>query len=148
MSAMRVYKGPKAQSDGEDWAKNIYYTIDAGSDRVSNFALEVLLVSRRCPSCLARLAQEGKIPPADQQLEEIARCCATADGFIRPGMPLKEIVFRFLLKEGKVSLEALHYALTEEWAIPTNPMNISRAALKRLLDSDSWYGFTGTAEQG
>ena len=64
-------------------------------------------------------------------------------------MPLREIVFRLLLKAGNkpVSLADLHYALTEDLARPTHPMNISTDVLKRILDKDSYYGFKEVSGQ-
>ena len=58
-------------------------------------------------------------------------------------MPLKEIVFRLLLKNSNkaTSLRDLHWDVTEEWAAPTHPMNISMEVMKRILDSDSFYCF-------
>ena len=64
-------------------------------------------------------------------------------------MPLKEIVFRLLLKNSNkaTSLESLHWDVTEEWAAPTHPMNISVEVMKRILDSDGFYCFKETTSK-
>ena len=76
-------------------------------------------------------------------MREIAECCANQEGFIRPEMPMQEILFRALLSEGNkpVSLERLHYLVTERYHTPANPRSISLNGLKRVLDSDIYYGF-------
>ena len=137
-----VQERQDSQAQSEEFA-NVYYVIDRVEAEAQGRALEALLMSRRCPSCQARIQEGVPIVSAREQMAEIAKCCATSDEFIRPGLSLKEIVFRLLLKEGNrpVALNTLHYALTEEWARPTNPMNISLQTLKRTLDEDTYYGF-------
>ena len=139
----------EAQPEGQELT-DVYYVIDPEKAEEQGRDLAGLLVSRRCPSCAARIEEEGEIPSAKKQMTEIAKCCSSSDGFVRPGMPLREMVFRLLLKAGNkpVALSDLHYALTEDWARPTHPMNISIDVLKRILDKDSYYGFKEVSGEG
>ena len=123
-------------------AAHQYWVDPARFDELSR-SMEVLLLTRRCRSCLAQEVNSAQPPSADEQIKHIVGCCAQDDSFIRPGMPLQEIVFRLILAGGNapVNLTSLHYRLTEEWSTPGNPMNISAGGLKRVLDSDDFYGF-------
>ena len=127
-----------------------HYVIDPERSRQLRRAPEVLLLGRRCPSCAARYEGTGELPPAEEQLREIAQCCARQEGFIVPEMPLLEIVFRTLLAAGNrpVSLQQLHDDLTDRWATPANPRNISPATLRRILAADTYYGIREVEGQG
>jgi hypothetical protein len=35
----------------------------------------------------------------------------------------------------------LHHELTEKWATPIRPINITQEGLQRILDNDTYYGF-------
>lgn len=138
----------EATPEGQELT-DVYYVIDLEIVEEKGRDLAGLLISRRCPSCAARIEEEGEIPAAKKQMGEIAKCCSSSEGFIRPGMSLLEMVFRLLLKAGSkpVALADLHYALTEDWARPTHPMNFSIDVLKRILDKDSYYGFKEVSGQ-
>ena len=120
-----------------------HYVIDPSLAREHGLSLSVILLARRCPSCKARLEAGGEMPSEEQHIKEIVECCAAKEGFIKPEMPLQEIVFRTLLSEKKqlVSLEQLHYLVTEGWFSPINPRSLTVTSLKRVLDSDNYYGF-------
>ena len=122
---------------------NVYYVIDEETAEEKGRTLGTLLQSRRCPSCRARMEEKEPITPAKKQMGEIAKCCAKVEDFMSPAMPLRELAFRLLLKGGNKpkSINDLHYALTEDLAWPTHPMNISVDALKRILDLDQYYSF-------
>ena len=129
------------------------YVIDPLLVSQSGRSLSLLLQSRRCASCNARLEASQEMPSDEDSIREIAKCCSTQEGFISPEMPMQEIVFRTILSEGNrpVSLERLHYAVTEGWYSPINPRSITLSGLKRVLDSDAYYGFKeveGTSEEG
>jgi len=64
-------------------------------------------------------------------------------------MPLMEIVFRILLsrRNEPTSLTDLHYELTERWATPVRPINVSEKGLQRVLDNDNYYGFAQQEEK-
>ena len=120
-----------------------YYVIDLSRAKEFDRSLPVILLSRRCPSCRAQLESSSDLPPDEEQIKEIASCCSTQEGYIRPEMPMQEIIFRTLLSGGnqRVSLEQLHYLVTDRWYTPNNPRNISIDSLKQVLDHDSYYGF-------
>ena len=121
-----------------------YYIIDPTRGRDLNRSLVTMFLARRCPSCQAKLKADMENPTEEEHIREIAGCCSTQEGFIRPDMPMQEIIFRSVLSEGNqpVSLEQLHYLVTERWYTPNNPRNISASGLKRVLDSDMYYGFS------
>ena len=130
-------------------ASKAFYVIDPKLAEAQQRDMSSLLLGRRCPSCVERVLNEKKPPTVRKQIRDMSRCCAQADGFISPDMPLKEIVFRLLLKNSNkaTSLESLHWDVTEEWAAPTHPMNISAAVMKRILDSDGFYCFRETTSK-
>jgi hypothetical protein len=76
-------------------------------------------------------------------IDEIAEFCGDDRDFIRNNMAIQEIVFRTLLANANqpMTLEALHYELTERWSTPVRPINISEAGLERVLEADDYYGF-------
>ncbi len=125
------------------------YFIDPQRSKELGRSLETMLLSRRCASCRIELSRQPEPPPAEQQIKDIAQCCSTAEDFIRPEMPLLEIVFRTLLAAGNRphTLEELHYAVTERWATPTNPRSLSAKDLRRILVRDRFYGFREVEEQ-
>ncbi|MBM3926281.1 MAG: hypothetical protein FJ320_09935 [SAR202 cluster bacterium] len=119
-----------------------YYAVDLGGMEADGRSLDVILTSRRCPDCAEKLKKAKSKPSVKDQVRDITKCCATKEGFISPGMPLREIVFRLLLKGGNrsMSLKDVHYAVTEQYAMPTHPMNVQVNSLKRILDNDTYYG--------
>ena len=104
-----------------------HYVIDPARVTELERSLSVLLLDRRCPSCQAQLESETETPPDEAQIKEISECCSIKEGFIRPEMPMQEIVFRTLLSEAPrpVSLEELHFAVTDKSYSPMNPRSIS-----------------------
>ena len=123
--------------------KDPSYVIDLSRLEELHRSLGPILLSRRCPSCRDQIQESGEIPSDAKQIRDIARCCAKKEGFIRPELPLQEIVFRTLLAAGKktTTLSQLHYEVTERWYTPANPRNITVAGLGKVLDSDVYYGF-------
>ena len=122
------------------------YKIDAARMEQLNRSLNISLLSHRCPNCKAKIAEAGVVPPADKQIKEMVKCCVKREDFIKPEMPLQEIVFRTILAAGNkpVRLEVLHDAVTERWYSPINPRNIDAEKLKAILDNDVYYGFMVT----
>ena len=76
-------------------------------------------------------------------IREIREFHADTEGYIRYDMPIKEIVFRTLLARGNdpVALSDLHHELTVRWSNALRPISIDEAHLRRMLDSDAYYGF-------
>ena len=119
-----------------------YYYIDSARCLELNRSLEWMILSRRCLNCRSKNVEVGQPPSVKEQIKHIVRCCAKDKTFIRTDMPMQEIVFRMLLAVGNapMSLDNLHYQLTEQWATPANPMNLSKDGLKRILENDNFYG--------
>ena len=119
------------------------YVIDPDRARSFKRSLAAILYSRRCEPCRSRLQDIWQQLADGDQIKEIAECCATKEGFIKPEMPMQEIIFRTMLtgKNQAISLEHLQYLVTDRWFTPANPRNISSPSLKRVLDYDMYYGF-------
>ena len=102
-----------------------------------------LVAARRVESCpsMSKPIQELNDPQA--LITEISRHFQNDPEYIRSDMPLMEIVFRILLsrKNEYISLTDLHYELTEHWATPVRPINVTQRGLQRVLDGDTYYGF-------
>ena len=123
------------------------YVIDPLRLQEHERSLITMLLNRRCPSCKVKL--ESRVKPATEaeHIKQIAKCCSRKDGFIRPDMPMQEIIFRSILSEGNqpIGLEQLHDLVTDRWYTPANPRSLSADALKQVLDSDVYYGFKDVA---
>ena len=119
------------------------YVINPSRVSSTDRSLASMLLGRRCPTCQARISTNKKPTTEKAHFKEIAGCCAKKEGFIRADMPMQEILFRTILAAANkpVNLERLHYQITEGWYTPVNPRNISMNNLKRVLDSDVYYGF-------
>jgi hypothetical protein len=119
------------------------YRIDASRLEELKRSMEVILLTRRCSTCLEAPVEIAAAPSADEQIAHILECCSQDESFIRPGMALQEIVFRMILATGNtpVLLSQLHYQLTEQWATPGNLMNVTFEGLQRVLETDDYYGF-------
>jgi hypothetical protein len=120
------------------------YRIDPVRFEELKRSFEVLLLTRRCDGCQAE--QEVDVahpPPVAEQIAHILECCSHEESFIKPGMPMQEIVFRMILAGGNIAvpLSQLHYQITEQWATPGNLMNVSVEGLRRVLETDDYYGF-------
>ena len=132
---------------GAENLTGVCYVIDPATAEEQQRDLMALLLDRLCAPCADR-SRKGKTPiTVRRQIRDISRCCASSQEFIRASMPLKEIVFRLLLKGANKPMDLwdLHYAVTEDWGLPTHPMNISMDVMKRILDSDSYYCFKEVA---
>ncbi len=81
---------------------------------------------------------------ATGMIREIREFHADADEFIRYDMPIKEIIFRTLLARGNepITLGDLHQELTVRWSNALRPITIYESLLRRVLDADTYYGFS------
>ena len=124
--------------------RSVQYVIDPTRAGPMKRSLEHMLFTRRCPTCRSRLEKEAAAPNAATQIQEIAGCCGKAEDFIKPEMPLMEIVFRTVLAGGNrpIGLEELHQALTDTFATPMVPRNLSIEALRTILTRDDFYCLT------
>lgn len=135
-------------TQGTTSAGEVSYVIDLEKCRLRGRSPEHMLLERRCAICRARLAEASKLPRPETQIRDIVRCCSRKDDFISPDMPLLEIAYRILLAEGNrpIRLRELHYRVTEEWATPANPKNVSLEGLRRILDSDTYYSLAPVSQ--
>ena len=102
-----------------------------------------LLAARRAPMSPSMMKEDHELDDPRELMEEIAKYAGDEDEFIQSSMPIQEIVFRMLLlrRNEPTSLADLHHELTERWATPVRPINVTLQNLERILDSDTYYGF-------
>ncbi len=102
-----------------------------------------LVAERRVPACPSLMTPAHELDDPQALIDEIAEFCGGDKDFIHNNMAIQEIVFRTLLANANqpMTLEALHYELTERWSTPLRPINISEAGLERVLEADDYYGF-------
>lgn len=103
-----------------------------------------LLLARLNTACPSYGKTPADIADAAVLIEEIRSHCADDDNFIRNSLPLQEIVFRTLLLNGgePMTLGELHREVTERWSTPIRAITVTVAGLARILDSDTFYGFS------
>ncbi|PKB83755.1 MAG: hypothetical protein BZY88_01570 [SAR202 cluster bacterium Io17-Chloro-G9] len=103
----------------------------------------VLVAARRVQGCPSMSRPDSELKDAQALVTEIAQHYQEDEDFIRTDMPMMEIVFRILLsrRNRPMSLTDLHYELTERWATPVRPLNISESGLQKILEGDNYYGF-------
>ena len=108
-----------------------------------------LIADRRVESCPSMLTPLHELDDPQALIEEIAEHCGDGENFIHSNMAVQEIVFRTLLANGNkpMSLEALHYELTERWSTPLRPITLSEESLESVLDADDYYGFTRVQQE-
>ena len=139
-------RGPEMTQEGE--GSTLYHI---SFERLAELKRSptALLAARRCPSCPSLGTPLHELTDPEVLVSEIAEYCGGGEGSIQSNMPLQEIVFRVLLarRNQPTSLHDLHYQLTERWASPVKPVNISRAGLGRILDADTYYGFAQVSVQ-
>ena len=108
-----------------------------------------LVADRRVESCPSMLTPLHELDDPQALIEEIAEHCGDGEDFIHSNMAVQEIVFRTLLANGNkpMSLEALHYELTERWSTPLRPITLAVESLESVLDADDYYGFSRVQEE-
>ena len=121
-----------------------YYHVNIDRIKGLNRSPIAIIAARRGPSCPSLLESNQDSLNPTKIMAEIAKYCADEPGYIRNDMPIQEMIFRILLLRNNkpTSLEDLHSDLTETWANPTRPINISLAGLRRILMADDYYGFS------
>ena len=124
-------------------AANPLYRIDPAQARRLGRSPEQLISSRLpagSPSAAKALRQ---LPNPAALIEEARRFHEVDDEYIRPEMPIKEIVFRTLLARGNqpMGLQELAAELNDRWATPLRPLALSPQRLQAALDGDAYYGF-------
>jgi hypothetical protein len=133
----------RPESSPENGDSPLYYISFERLDELHRSAVAVL-AARRGPSSPSRLKPDNELNDPQELVDEIAEHDAKDQDFIHPGMPIQEIVFRILLarRNQPTKLHDLHYELTEKWATPIRPINVTEIGLRRILDRDTYYGFT------
>ena len=116
------------------------YFIDQDWYRESERSLAALVQGRLCPACRSRLGTGKGQDLADSTLASVAECCSKGEGFFAPRLPVMESVFRLFLANGNQPLN-----VEEIWAQLLemrggSPLGLSPPVLRRLLDSDRYYG--------
>ena len=131
---------PDSQEQAEE---NYLYFVSFERLEELNRSPLMLVAERRGPSFPSREKPDNELTNVQVLLDEIAEHHTEEEGFIRTDMPIQEIVFRILLtrRNQPTRLRDLHYELTERWATPVRPINISELGLRRILDADTHYGF-------
>ena len=120
-----------------------YYVIDPLRLRELNRSLDSML-ENRCPGYKDNLKPKKRGTTDNDLLKAASTACAKQEGFILPGLPLQDIVFRSLIRVGNkvTSLNYLHEEVTDKWYTPLNPRSLSVGDLKKVLDTDMYYGFS------
>jgi len=136
------------------------YFIDLQWYEANDRSFPVFVQSRMCPSCQSKLGTEEersvpvengsgkvvfetkKVPYGDDPLVIIRDCCAKAEDFFTPNLPIMEIIFRIFLTNANqpLALEEIKELLDERLATAERPRTISLETLERLLDNDRYYG--------
>jgi hypothetical protein len=140
---------PEPGTSPGDGDSLLYYV---SFDRLAelNRSAITLLAARRGPSAPSRLRPDHELKDPQELVEEISEYGAKEPDFIRHDMPIQEIVFRILLsrRNQPTKLRDLHYELTERWATPMRPINVTELGLRRILDNDTYYGFVYVNSEG
>jgi hypothetical protein len=126
------------EQDSENVELQLRYFIDLDWYQQQERSFATLAASRLCPS--SRKKEKTKSEAA--LLRTIKQCCSKRDGFITPNMPLLEMIFRLLLANGNQPLELgqMHEQLQKWLGDTNNARDLSIPKLKRILDSDRYYG--------
>jgi hypothetical protein len=127
----------------EQTDEDYFYVISFDRLEELNRSALQLVAERRGPSYPSRDKPDHELTNVQALVDEIAEHYTEDEDFIRTDMPIQEIVFRVLLtrRNQPTPLRDLHYELTERWATPVRPINVSELGLRRILDADTHYGF-------
>ena len=121
---------------------NVLYHISMPRLKQLNRSPEHLISGRLNEACPSHGRPLNEME-AGELMREIRDFHVEADDFIRYDMPIKEIVFRTLLTRGNdpMSVTDLHQELTVRWSNALRPITIEEELLRRVLDTDTYYGF-------
>ncbi len=134
---------PNPEATQQEEETPLYYHISFDLLEELNRSAISLLAGRRSPMSPSLLVEDQTLNSIQELLDEIAEFSAQDEDFINSNMPIQEIVFRTMLLRGNkpILLSELHHEITERWATPVRPINVSLKNLERVLDSDNYYGF-------
>lgn len=124
-------------------APNLLYRIDPAQARRLGRSPEQLISSRLPAGSPSAAKPVRQLPNPAALIEEARRFHELDEEYIRPEMPIKEIVFRTLLARGNqpMGLQELAQELNDRWATPLRPLALSPQRLQAALDGDAYYGF-------
>ena len=122
------------------------YFIDLQWFEQTGRSFSVLARSRLCPSCRS---QHPSVESAPELLAKFRDCCSKRDGFLAPGLPLRELIFRLLLSSGNEPLQL------QEIATPLKNLlleagdirDVAAPLLKRIIGGDQYYGLRSFPEE-
>jgi len=114
------------------------YFIDMNWYEGQGRSFTVLASSRLC----ATSAKKKALKTDAALLKAIGQCCSKSEGFIAPGMPLMEMVFRLFLANGNdpMTLEEVQTRLQDKLRESGDLRDISLPKLRRIIESDRYYG--------
>ena len=127
--------------EGHTQGSGIYHVSLARLEQLNRSAVHLIAgrLTESCPS-FERPAHELN---ASELIREIRQFHGDSDEYIRFDMPIKEIVFRTLISRGNepMALSDLHRELTGRWSNALRPISIEESLLRRVLETDTYYGF-------
>ena len=137
---------PESMSPGEDSVAledSPTYCVSFGRLTELRRSAVALVAERRVESCPSMITPIHELNGPQALIDEIAEFCGDDPEFIHNNMAIQEIVFRTLLANANkpMTIDALHYELTERWSSPVRPITISEDGLERVLLADDYYGF-------
>ncbi len=135
--------GPETSGAPEKpFASNRRYHISLPRLEQLNRSALHLLYTRLNEACPSYGQPSNGLEPATL-IREIREFYADVGDFIRPDMPIQEILFRMLLARGNepLTLVQLHHELTDTWSSALRPISIDEERLQRVLEADTYYGF-------
>lgn len=117
------------------------YFINLARFSGANRSFSVMLRSRLCSKCQQRTgAKSGKQTP-EKLLSMFKNCCSKFEDFITPKMPVSEKLFRIFLASGNQPIKVTEL-VARLAACCGGSFSLSESVLRRLLDSDQYYGFS------
>ena len=111
----------------EQTDEDYFYVISFERLEELNRSALQLVAERRGPSYPSRDKPDHELANVQALVDEIAEHYTEDEDCIRTDMPIQEIVFRVLLtrRNQPTPLRDLHYEMTERWATPVRPINVS-----------------------
>jgi len=139
---------PATETPQQNTESYLYYISFSRLEELQRSPVAIL-ADRRGPSCPSLMQPNHELNDPQKLLDEIAECCSGEQDYIKPDMPIQEIVFRILLtrRNQHMSVEDLHYELTEKWSTPIRPISMTVEGLHRILRHDTYYGFDFDVEE-
>jgi hypothetical protein len=134
------------ENDRDNGEAQYSYFIDMDWYREQGRSFPLLATSRLCPS-----SQKKKIPKSETALlNTIKQCCSKWEGFFNPNTPLVELIFRLFLANGNkpLTLEQIQNKLQQRLTDTSGFRDLSIERLKRVIDSDNYYGLRPTTLEG